>query len=117
MSINGLDMLLVHRVFRRELHTASAMIEGVAPGDAGRAQFIGDHLTFMLACLHHQHAAEDEVVWPTLRARAPGSTMDLQRMVSVRNTRLGIVLGGQVLDGATPDERRVFWPACLCRNG
>lgn len=188
MSNNTLDMLLVHRVFRREFHDVSGLIEGVAAGDVSRARIVGEHLSFMLAALHHHHAAEDELVWPKLHSRVPGREEQLARMVvqhneiatrvarvesllatwvksadvemsrqllaavsdlsaqvdehladeerdalpiiekyltreewaaaikrgasflSARNLRLGIVLGGMVLDGATPDERRVLMP-------
>ena len=72
MSIDALDMLVVHRVFRREFHDMSGLIAGVAAGDTARAKVVGEHLRFMLAALHHHHAAEDELVWPKLHSRVPG---------------------------------------------
>ncbi len=186
MPSNTLDMLLVHRVFRREFRDMSDLIDGVAAGDLARAQVVGDHLAFILAALHHHHAAEDELLWPKLKTRVRGRQADLHRMVeehngiaaavehtesllstwtksadpalsrqllaavaelstqvdqhledeernvlpiieehltrkewaavvkrgasflSARNLRLGIVLGWSVLEGATPDERRIF---------
>jgi hemerythrin-like domain-containing protein len=81
MTVNTLDMVLVHRVFRREFRYAAEFIEGVRAGDVAHAQVVGDHLTFMLSALHHHHAAEDDLVWPKLQARVAGSEADLQRMV------------------------------------
>jgi hemerythrin-like domain-containing protein len=186
MSINALDMLVVHRAFRREFHDLPALIAAVPAADTGRAKVVGEHVKFMAAALHHHHAAEDQLVWPKLQSRAPGYLADLQRMVdehdeiaaaidrvesllaawiesadpalteqlsiaagelstsvdrhlddeerhavpiieehltrpewaaavkqgaafiSARNLRLGIVLGGLVLDGASDEERRVI---------
>lgn len=81
MPSNTLDMLLVHRVFRREFRGMSALIDGVAAGDLSRAEVVGDHLAFVLAGLHHHHAAEDELLWPKLKSRVPGREGDLNRMV------------------------------------
>jgi hemerythrin-like domain-containing protein len=81
MTVNTLDMVLVHRVFRREFRYAAEFIEGVRAGDVAHAQVVGDHLTFMLSALHHHHAAEDDLVWPKLQARVASSEADLQRMV------------------------------------
>ena len=81
MTVNTLDMLLVHRVFRREFHDVAALIDGVPVGDVVRAQVVGDHLAFMLSALHHHHEAEDDQVWPKLQARAPSNEADIQRMV------------------------------------
>jgi hemerythrin-like domain-containing protein len=186
MTAKTLDMVLVHRVFRRELHDVTALIDGVADRDVVRAQVVGDHLAFILSALHHHHMAEDELVWPKLQARMSASNRDIQRMstqhaaiaaavhrvekllgtwmtsgqrscgqqlvagvtelsalvdehlddeervalpiiekhlrddewratikrgasfLSARNLRLGIVMGGMVLDAASRDEGRAF---------
>jgi hemerythrin-like domain-containing protein len=186
MTRKTLDMVLVHRVFRRELHDVNPLIDGVADGDVARAQVVGEHLAFILAALHHHHMAEDDLVWPKLQARIPANNKDIQRMstqhaaiatavhrvekllqtwmrsgrrncgqqlvagvaelsalvdehlddeervalpiienhlkddewqatikqgasfLSARNLRLGIVMGGMVLDAASRDEGRAF---------
>ena len=186
MSIDAVDMMVVHRVFRREFQDMPGLIAAVAAGDTARAKVVGDHVKFMVDALHDHHAAEDELVWPKLQSRAPSRQADLQRMVdehgeiaaavdrvefmlptwaksadsklteqlsaaaselsarvgqhledeernavpiieehltqqewaaavkqaasfiSPRNLRLGIVLGGLVLDGASEEERRII---------
>ena len=63
------DMVLVHRVFRREFGLLPAMVRAVAPGDTRRAARVVAHAAEMVVSLHHHHAGEDELVWPVLRAR------------------------------------------------
>jgi hypothetical protein len=82
MTINTLDMLVVHRMFRREFHGVVDLIDGVAMGDVGRARIVGNHLTFMLTALHHHHAAEDDKVWPILQSRVATTQDDIERMVN-----------------------------------
>jgi len=80
MRIDEIDMVLVHRVFRNELHRADGLVSGVAAGDTTRAKVVGDHLEFIVAALHHHHAAEDELIWPKLHSRAPTRVADVTRM-------------------------------------
>lgn len=186
MVTDAFDMVLVHRVFRTELRAASGLIRTVRSCDRRQAAVVADHLEFLLAGLHHHHMAEDELLWPALRRRAPASVAAISRMVcahhdiaaavvavqeslrawgaaprpassiqletdvddlsrlvddhledeerhviplinehitpdewrkttargaefmSKRNVRLGLVMGGMVLDGLTADERRRF---------
>src|SRR6476619_2520049 len=78
--IDTSDMLFAHRVFRRELSDAPELIGGVASGDTNRSALIADHLGHMVAALHHHHAAEDELPWPSLHARIPTSGLQIQQM-------------------------------------
>ncbi|WP_250001657.1 hemerythrin domain-containing protein [Actinoplanes sp. M2I2] len=64
------DMLVVHRVFRREFRILPALIRAVAPGHTARAEVLGLHLANVASGLHHHHTAEDELVWPLLLDRA-----------------------------------------------
>ncbi|WP_328461352.1 hemerythrin domain-containing protein [Actinoplanes sp. NBC_00393] len=64
------EMVLVHRVFRREFRMLPALVRAVAPGDTARAEAIGDHLHNLAGALHHHHTAEDELLWPLLLDRA-----------------------------------------------
>ena len=126
-------MILVHRVFRREFHGIPDLIAGVCVGDTARATLVANHVTFMIDGLHHHHAAEDELAWPILLARAPAQQAEIDRMeaqhggiaaaiVRVQSDlsewtkaavkrgasflskypRMGIVLGGLVLDYSSP---------------
>ena len=68
MLTDAFDMAIVHRVFRTELH------------DTKRSAIVGDHLKFIVAGLHHHHAAEDELIWPKLHARAPARAAEIARI-------------------------------------
>jgi iron-sulfur cluster repair protein YtfE (RIC family) len=64
------DMVLVHRVFRRELGAAPYLVRGVAPGNAQRAAVVARHIALLLIDLHLHHSGEDELLWPRLRESA-----------------------------------------------
>jgi len=76
----ALEMALVHRAFRTELHNTTELVRGSDPGDRRRSTLVADHLTFIADALHHHHLAEDELVWPKLRTRASGRGADADRM-------------------------------------
>jgi iron-sulfur cluster repair protein YtfE (RIC family) len=78
--IDTSDMLFAHRVFRRELRSAPELIGGVEAGDTKRSALVADHLGYIVAGLHHHHAAEDELLWPPLRTRVPSSDATIQQM-------------------------------------
>lgn len=67
------DMVIVHRVFRREFGAAPQYVRDAA-GDATRKVAVADHLTMLLHILHHHHQIEDSMLWPKLTARAVGET-------------------------------------------
>jgi hypothetical protein len=93
MPSNAVDMLVVHCVFRREFKDMPALTAAVPPGGTTRAKVVGDHVKFMVAALHHHHAAEDELVWPKLQSRAPDRHADLQRMVD-EHTEIAAAVDG-----------------------
>jgi hemerythrin-like domain-containing protein len=64
------EMVLVHRVFRREFRMLPAIVRAVPAGDTARAVIVGDHLANVAGALHHHHVAEDELLWPKLLDRA-----------------------------------------------
>jgi hemerythrin-like domain-containing protein len=80
MPIDAQDMKLVHRVFRREFDAIPELIAAVPAGDTARAKLVAGHVTFMVEGLHHHHAAEDELAWPILLARAPAQHAEIERM-------------------------------------
>jgi hemerythrin-like domain-containing protein len=67
------DMVVVHRVFRRELIDLSLLIRQVAPGDIDRAAVVAGHARLVLSGLHLHHTSEDDLLWPTLLERAAPS--------------------------------------------
>jgi hypothetical protein len=62
------DMLLIHRVLRREVGALPGLIRA-ANGKPARARIVGPHTTEMLEFLHVHHTGEDELLWPVLRPR------------------------------------------------
>lgn len=65
------QMVVIHQALRREFGLLPALVAAVPDTDAGRARAIGDHLALVLALLHGHHEAEDDLLWPLLRQRAP----------------------------------------------
>ncbi|MFE4816979.1 hemerythrin domain-containing protein [Streptomyces sp. NPDC056704] len=71
------EMVVVHRVFRRESALAPRLVRAVPDGDTTRAAQIAAHLDDYVMGLHHHHSLEDELVWPLLHARgADGGLVD-----------------------------------------
>ncbi|MEZ5115695.1 MAG: hemerythrin domain-containing protein [Candidatus Nanopelagicales bacterium] len=65
------DMVVVHRVFRRELRLLPDLVRAVPSSDAARVGLVADTADFVLNLLHHHHEGEDDLVWPLLHQRAP----------------------------------------------
>src|SRR3954470_5878126 len=65
------DMVVVHRVFRREIHLLPVQVEAVPDGEGPRFDLVAAHAAELFSGLHHHHTAEDELLWPRLRERAP----------------------------------------------
>jgi hemerythrin-like domain-containing protein len=63
------DMVVVHRVFRREFRLLAELVAEVAPGDTARAQVLSGHFADLRLGLHNHHTGEDELLWPLLLAR------------------------------------------------
>jgi hemerythrin-like domain-containing protein len=74
------DMVLVHRVFRREFGLLPAMIVKAPADDRVRAAAIGRHAQEMLDSLHHHHESEDELIWPKLRGHRGIDAATVDRM-------------------------------------
>jgi hemerythrin-like domain-containing protein len=66
-------MVVIHRVFRRELAAIPTLIRAVRDGDTTRARTVADHLDLILSGLHMHHTGEDAVLWPLLLERAEPS--------------------------------------------
>jgi len=102
------DMVVVHRVFRREFALLPRMVRAVAPGDVGQAGVVVAHAREMTAMLHHHHTAEDVLVWPRLRDRAALDPWLVDRMEAQHH-----VVGGLLdeLDVALPRFAETADPA------
>jgi hemerythrin-like domain-containing protein len=80
------DMVLVHRVFRREFALLPLMVRQVSDGDTAAADRVGRHAREMLDALRHHHQHEDELLWPRLRQRTPAGTGLTERMQTQHGT-------------------------------
>lgn len=65
------EMVVVHRVLRREFGALPAAVRSVRAGDQERVQTLSRHLRLMLTGLHLHHESEDIELWPLLQQRAP----------------------------------------------
>jgi iron-sulfur cluster repair protein YtfE (RIC family) len=81
------DMIVVHRVFRREFRLAPTLIRAVTPGDTARAEVLAEHFTNVCTGLHHHHTGEDELVWPLMLERA-SMHADLINRMEAQHERL-----------------------------
>lgn len=85
------EMVLVHRVFRREFRILPALIRAVPAGHTARAETIGAHLANVAGALHHHHEAEDDLLWPVMLDRV-GLRADLVRRMEAQHERLSGLL-------------------------
>ena len=85
------DMVLVHRVFRRELRLAPRLVRHVGAGDTAQAGRVAAHVAGLLDALHHHHSGEDELVWPKLLQRAPLDDGLVARMQAQHETVAGLL--------------------------
>jgi hemerythrin-like domain-containing protein len=76
------DMVIVHRMFRRECALLPKLVAAVAGGDVARARAVARHASEVLDMLHHHHVGEDELLWPRLSARTRFHADLLARMDS-----------------------------------
>lgn len=81
MACDAVDMVVVHRVFRREFHDVPALVSAVPAGDSARAHVVGDHIKFMADALRHHHGSEDDQVWPKLTLRAPAQQAAVSQLI------------------------------------
>jgi hemerythrin-like domain-containing protein len=74
------DMVIIHRLFRREFRLLGPAVAGVAVGDVAAAKRVAAHGTIMIDFLDNHHHGEDELLWPLLAERAEQATDVLSRM-------------------------------------
>lgn len=74
------QMVVIHRVFRREFALLPALIRGVASDDLERAKVVADHATGLLRFVHVHHGGEDELLWPVLLERVEVEADLIRRM-------------------------------------
>lgn len=79
---NVAEMVVIHKVFRREFALLPGLIRGVPGGATTRAAVLAGHSRLLLDGLHEHHAGEDDLLWPKLRERAPESAQLIDEMES-----------------------------------
>jgi hemerythrin-like domain-containing protein len=80
-TVDTSDMLLIHRLIRREIGMLPQLFRGAA-GDPVRAKVVAAHATEMLDFLHIHHTGEDQLMWPVLRIRVKADDGLIDRMES-----------------------------------
>jgi len=65
------DMRFPHGMLRDALRDPDAVLGRVRPGDAEQAAQVASYYANVLDFLHSHHQAEDVLLWPKLRERAP----------------------------------------------
>ncbi|MEV0416231.1 hemerythrin domain-containing protein [Streptomyces sp. NPDC050448] len=100
------DMVVVHRMFRREFREAAGRVRGVRHGSRAQVRLVADRLALLLDTLHRHHEGEDRLLWPKLAERAPGYGELWKRMqdqhadLSARLGRADALLGPWAAAGA-----------------
>lgn len=106
MPADAFEMAVVHRVFRRELSSAPALVSNVRPSQRARRQLVARHITDVLTALHNHHVAEDRRLWPKLYARVPTRDDDIRRMETEHEFIAKAVIGveSRLADWITTSE-------------
>lgn len=74
------EMVLIHRVIRREVTLAPQLVRSAPEGDLARATVLSEHLGFLMSGLSLHHSGEDELLWPLLLQRAKPDAGTVERM-------------------------------------
>lgn len=85
------EMVIVHRLFRREFRLLPVMVRLVPAGDLDRAAVVAGHAADMTFTLHHHHTGEDLLLWPKLLARASPRAELVERM-QAQHERVAVLL-------------------------
>jgi hemerythrin-like domain-containing protein len=97
------DMIVVHRVFRRESDLMPTLIRAVPDGDTARAEVLAQAFSDYQLGLHLHHTGEDELVWPLLLGR-----VDLEADMVLRMEAQHEVVAGTLAEAS---RRMPDWQA------
>jgi iron-sulfur cluster repair protein YtfE (RIC family) len=84
-KVDTWDMVLVHKMFRREFAALPGLVRAVAAGDRARAETVGGHAAVLTRGLHHHHTGEDEMLWPPLLSRIGELDAELVRRMETQH--------------------------------
>ncbi|WP_066365433.1 hemerythrin domain-containing protein [Herbidospora mongoliensis] len=102
------DMLVVHRVFRRESQVLAELVPAVAAGDVMRARILAAHYRDHAMGLHHHHSAEDDLIWPKLLARVD---MEADMVIRMEHQHERVSSGLDRIETVLPEWERTADPA------
>ncbi|MGC0418041.1 hemerythrin domain-containing protein [Embleya sp. AB8] len=74
------EMVMIHRIFRRESRLTAELVREVRPGDGRRAAVLAGAWATYSFGVHLHHAGEDELIWPLLMARVDLDAEQVLRM-------------------------------------
>jgi hemerythrin-like domain-containing protein len=74
------EMVVLHRIFKREFPLLASLVRRCLAEDVRWAQSIGGHADFIISALHNHHTTEDDYLWPALLERAKPHADLIQRM-------------------------------------
>ncbi|MEV6342660.1 hemerythrin domain-containing protein [Actinoplanes sp. NPDC051851] len=102
------EMLMIHRVFRREAAQLLHFVTTTGAGDVSRARQVAEAVREYIGGLHHHHGVEDELIWPLLHARAQVHD-DLVIRMEMQHEALDVTL--TTLQGLLPRWEAIAGPA------
>ncbi|WP_432948654.1 hemerythrin domain-containing protein [Kribbella sp. CA-253562] len=91
------EMVIVHRVFRREFASLPSAVRGVSAGDQKRAKTVAGHARLVLTGLHLHHQIEDAELWPLVDARVSTSADLTARMEAQHGELASLVADAEQL--------------------
>ncbi len=74
------EMVVIHKIFRREFLRLAKLVLRCPPGHVRRAAGVSEHADFLMAALHYHHETEDNLLWPLLLERARPQADLVKRM-------------------------------------
>lgn len=86
-------MGIVHQALRRDLERARTALTAADPPADGTREAIARHVRWMMTFLHHHHAAEDDGLYPLVRARSLEAAALLDQM-HADHERIQPAIGG-----------------------
>ncbi|GAB1817040.1 hemerythrin domain-containing protein [Herbidospora sp. RD11066] len=102
------DMLVAHRVFRRESRVLAELVPAVAAGDVAGAGILASRYREYAMGLHRHHGAEDDLIWPKLLARVD---MEADVVIRMEHQHERVSAGLDRIEAALPEWERTADPA------
>jgi hemerythrin-like domain-containing protein len=95
-------MVAVHGVFRDTLGAATALVGGVADGDADRLALVANYYENVLSFLQAHHDGEEQLVFPLLRERCPDQCALIDELATQHEDALTLLMAARQWLAAWP---------------